>query len=96
MQHVIETELKAAVDKHNASGGTVIVLDPKTGAIRGMASYPTFDPNRYNDYKPEMYNLQPGDRQALRARLDLQDRDGLGRAASRAPSPPIHRWTTPA
>ena len=24
-----------------------------------MASYPTFDPNRYNDYKPEMYNLNP-------------------------------------
>jgi cell division protein FtsI (penicillin-binding protein 3) len=59
IQHVIETELKAAVDKHHASGGTVIVMDPKTGAIRGMASYPTFDPNRYNDYAPEMYNINP-------------------------------------
>jgi len=59
VQHVIETELKAAVEKHSASGGTVIVLDPRTGAIRGMASYPTFDPNRYNDYSPEMYNVNP-------------------------------------
>jgi cell division protein FtsI (penicillin-binding protein 3) len=59
VQHVIETELKAAVEKHSASGGTVIVLDPRTGAIRGMASYPTFDPNHYNDYAPEMYNLNP-------------------------------------
>ncbi len=59
VQHVIETELKAAVEKHSASSGTVIVLDPRTGAIRGMASYPTFDPNRYNDYKPEMYNVNP-------------------------------------
>ncbi|HEU5099373.1 MAG TPA: penicillin-binding protein 2, partial [Roseiflexaceae bacterium] len=59
VQHVIETELKAAVEKHSASGGTVIVLDPRTGAIRGMASYPTFDPNRYNDYSPEMYNINP-------------------------------------
>jgi cell division protein FtsI (penicillin-binding protein 3) len=59
IQHVIETELKAAVDKHSAAGGTVIVMDPKTGAIRGMASYPTFDPNRYNEYKPEMYNINP-------------------------------------
>lgn len=59
VQHVIEAELKAAVDKHHASGGTVIVLDPKTGAIRGMASYPTFDPNRYNDYPAEMYNRNP-------------------------------------
>jgi cell division protein FtsI (penicillin-binding protein 3) len=59
VQHVIETELKAAVDKHHASGGTVIVIEPKTGAIRGMASYPTFDPNRYNQFKPEMYNINP-------------------------------------
>src|SRR5262249_43488778 len=59
VQHVIDTELKAAVEKHSASGGTVIVLDPRSGAIRGMASYPTFDPNRYNDYKPEMYNVNP-------------------------------------
>jgi cell division protein FtsI (penicillin-binding protein 3) len=59
VQHVIETELKAAVDKHSASSGTVIVLDPRTGAIRGMASYPTFDPNHYNNYPPEMYNLNP-------------------------------------
>jgi cell division protein FtsI (penicillin-binding protein 3) len=59
VQHVSETELKAAVDKHQADGGTIIVLDVKTGAIRGMASYPTFNPNRYNDYKPEEYNLNP-------------------------------------
>ncbi|HEX9369385.1 MAG TPA: penicillin-binding protein 2, partial [Roseiflexaceae bacterium] len=59
IQHVIETELKASVEKHQASGGTIIVLDPKTGAIRGMASYPTFDPNHYYDYKPEMYNINP-------------------------------------
>jgi cell division protein FtsI (penicillin-binding protein 3) len=59
VQHVIEAELKKAVDEHNADGGTVVVLDPKTGAIRGMASYPTFDPNRYNEYEPETYNLNP-------------------------------------
>src|SRR5262245_15355334 len=59
VQHVSETELKAAVDKHDADSGTVIVLDVKTGAIRGMASFPTFDPNRYLNYKPEMYNINP-------------------------------------
>lgn len=59
VQHVIETELKSAVDRHDATGGTVIVMDPKTGAIRGMASYPSYDPNRYYDYEPEQYNLNP-------------------------------------
>jgi cell division protein FtsI (penicillin-binding protein 3) len=56
VQHVIEDELKAAIEQHEASGGSVIVLDPKTGAIRGMASYPTFDPNRYNEYGPAMWS----------------------------------------
>ncbi len=59
IQHVAETELKAAIDLHQADGGTVIVIEPQTGAIRGIASYPTFDPNRYYDYEPEMYNLNP-------------------------------------
>jgi cell division protein FtsI (penicillin-binding protein 3) len=59
VQHVIETELKSAVDEHDAAGGSIVVLDVKTGAIRGIASYPTFDPNRYTDYKPEEYNLNP-------------------------------------
>ena len=59
IQHLVETELKQAVDQHKADGGSVIVIEPQTGAIRGIASYPTFDPNRYNDYAPEMYNINP-------------------------------------
>ncbi|HEX5688692.1 MAG TPA: penicillin-binding protein 2, partial [Roseiflexaceae bacterium] len=59
VQHVIENELKTAVDAHDAAGGSIVVLDVKTGAIRGLASYPTFDPNRYTDYTPEEYNLNP-------------------------------------
>lgn len=59
VQHIIETELKRAVDAHNADGGVVIVMDPRTGAILGMTSYPTFDPNRYFEYTPETYNLNP-------------------------------------
>jgi penicillin-binding protein 2 len=30
----------------HATAGAMIVMDPKTGAVRAMASYPTFDPNR--------------------------------------------------
>lgn len=39
--------LDAAVDKWGASGGSVIVVDPKTGAILVMCSAPDFDPNSY-------------------------------------------------
>ncbi|WP_129628168.1 peptidoglycan D,D-transpeptidase FtsI family protein [Candidatus Oscillochloris fontis] len=59
VQYVIERELQQAVQQHNADGGTIIVLDPKTGAIRGMASWPTFDPNSYGDYPAEVYGRNP-------------------------------------
>ncbi len=51
----LERELKAAVEKHNADGGSIIVMDPRSGAIRGMASWPPFDPNNYSAYPPEVY-----------------------------------------
>ena len=59
IQHSIERELKKAIDAHNADSGTIIVVDIHTGAIRGMASFPTYDPNRYNEYSEEVYNLNP-------------------------------------
>ena len=59
VQYVIERELQKAVELHHADGGSVIVLDPKTGAIRGMASLPTFDPNRYGDYPVDVYGRNP-------------------------------------
>jgi len=45
----IESEkiLQALVAANNASGGSVIVEEPKTGKILAMAGYPTFDPNQY-------------------------------------------------
>lgn len=45
IQAILEDELKAGVVKHQANYGTGIILDPKTGAIKALANYPTFDPN---------------------------------------------------
>jgi cell division protein FtsI/penicillin-binding protein 2 len=42
IQRLIETELDAQVEAHDASGGTILVMDPMTGAILGMASRPSF------------------------------------------------------
>lgn len=41
--------LNESVVKHGASGGSVIVVDPKTGAILVMCSAPDFDPNNYQN-----------------------------------------------
>jgi cell division protein FtsI/penicillin-binding protein 2 len=41
-------KIKAAVERHGADGGSVVVMDPKSGAILAMCSYPDFDPNEYS------------------------------------------------
>ncbi|HET8866107.1 MAG TPA: penicillin-binding transpeptidase domain-containing protein [Gracilimonas sp.] len=45
LQAILEDELKAGVEKHLANYGTGIIMDPKTGAIKALANYPTYDPN---------------------------------------------------
>jgi cell division protein FtsI (penicillin-binding protein 3) len=45
IQWVAHKAIAEAVRKARASSGTVIVMDPKTGAILAHATAPTFDPN---------------------------------------------------
>jgi len=45
IQAILEDELKKGVEKHLAEYGTGIIIEPKTGAIKAMANYPTYDPN---------------------------------------------------
>lgn len=45
IQWVAQDAISAAVKSSKALSGTVIVMDPKTGAILAQASAPTFNPN---------------------------------------------------
>ena len=47
LQHVAERELRAGVAANRASGGSAIIMNPRTGEILAMANEPTFDPNEY-------------------------------------------------
>ncbi len=55
IQHIIEEELRTGLNVYQAQSGTVIVMDPYTGAILGMANRPTFDGNHYEDGPPETF-----------------------------------------
>ena len=52
-------QLKAGIDKYHATGGSVLVGDPKTGAIIAMCSYPAFDPNDYRSVSDISYFNNP-------------------------------------
>ena len=45
IQYYAEKALKKAIEEHQALDGSAIVMDPETGEILAMASYPDYDPN---------------------------------------------------
>jgi cell division protein FtsI (penicillin-binding protein 3) len=47
IQHVVETELSRAVQKWGAKGGLAIAMEPFTGKILAMTTYPSFNPNQF-------------------------------------------------
>jgi len=55
IQHITETELDRGVEKWGAKGGMAIAMDPLTGKILAMASYPTFNPNQFIQYRSKSW-----------------------------------------
>lgn len=55
IQYQAQEALARAVRDNGGRAGTVIVMDPKTGDIYAMASFPGFDPNRFADSNPDRW-----------------------------------------
>jgi len=55
IQYQAQQALARAVRANGAKAGTLIVMDPKTGDIYAMASFPWFDPNRFADANPDRW-----------------------------------------
>lgn len=49
IQYKAEEKLLNAVEKYKAEGGSVIVMEPKTGRILALANVPYFNPNEYKN-----------------------------------------------
>ncbi|MFA6392397.1 MAG: penicillin-binding protein 2 [Patescibacteria group bacterium] len=49
VQFFVCDKLAEAVQKHGASEGSAIVMDPSTGAVLAMCNAPIFDANNYNE-----------------------------------------------
>lgn len=57
IQAFVEGELDRAVAEYGAYGGTILVLDPRTGEILAVASSPAYDPARRSEYAEDQRNL---------------------------------------
>ena len=55
IQHIAERELAKAIEERHAKRGSAIFLDPTTGGVLAMASYPPFDPNDFGSYPAESW-----------------------------------------
>lgn len=51
----VEEKLKLGIEKYGAKEGSVVIMDPKTGAIIAMASYPSYDPQKYFEYDESLF-----------------------------------------
>jgi cell division protein FtsI (penicillin-binding protein 3) len=67
IQYITESELKRAVNENQAESGIAVMMRPGTGEILSMASYPGFNPNEFQAYRPLdrqnraiLENFEPG------------------------------------
>ncbi len=67
IQSIVEKELLQWVKAFSATRAAVVAMEPKSGKIFAMASYPTFNPNFYYKFPktfyrnlPVSYNFEPG------------------------------------
>jgi len=68
MQRQVEQILKNGLDKAISGSGSIIIMDPRTGAIKAMANYPSYDPAKFSEVEnPALFTnpsvsepLEPG------------------------------------
>jgi cell division protein FtsI/penicillin-binding protein 2 len=54
IQYIAHQELQSALAMYGAESGTVMVMDPQTGAILAAVSHPSFNPNQFAEEDPKL------------------------------------------
>ena len=55
LQYIAYRALKAAVESHQAAGGSVVLMDARSGEILAMVNQPSFNPNRRSEISAGRY-----------------------------------------
>lgn len=55
VQILIENKLKNAIERYQARSGEIIVMEPNTGKILGMAVYPHYSQENFSEFDPTLY-----------------------------------------
>lgn len=55
IQFIAEKKLEKGVEQFGAAGGMVGIIDPKTGSVLAMASFPSYDQGDYANYSDSLY-----------------------------------------
>lgn len=57
LQHIACAALRDGAKEYGATSASLIMMDPETGAVRAMCSWPDFDPNEYKKVESiDVYN----------------------------------------
>jgi len=55
VQFIVEDNLKKGMEKYSAKSASAAVMDPKTGGILALASFPSYDPGSFDQFPKETH-----------------------------------------
>ena len=55
IQYMVEEKLKKGVERFGAKNGSVVIMEPESGKVLAMASYPSYEPGNWQKYERSLF-----------------------------------------